>query len=332
MRRMSCLGILAGLAAPTAAFGQAAGPVPDKWRIDQSYSGQVTALGYFSPAEEADPAWEAKRVAWATWSGRGPRRHVIRRDVRWFAPARPGDPPCARVVYTTEYAGREGQGAADAHRNEITRLTFFAAEPYSPMEPGCGNKEPVLVQRTDDGAYDRWSERRAEAMRVTDSRCDAVQRDPTTPMRIYPGTRLWVRTAIDRALPEARAPSVVFMLAHYPDDVIERRSWSAFRPSPPVINFGTLPDDGRNILITQLFGRSRNGEGYCVQLTARQGERVWSRVIDRPVAVPERNDMTDRMGLPRDPDHYWQPGIDARALAGMLASDLGIPKLPPLPD
>jgi hypothetical protein len=61
-----------------------------------------------------------------------------------------------------------------------------------------------------------------------------------------------------------------------------------------------------------------------VQLTARQGTRIWRRRIVRPGFVEQFREAVgvDRLGMSNDPSRYWNPLSDARTLTLALGAEL----------
>jgi len=85
-----------------------------------------------------------------------------------------------------------------------------------------------------------------------------------------------------------------------------------------------IEDNGVNILVTQQLALKPDGTPYCVQLTARQGPRLWRRTIFRAGFVEQlaQSIGIDREGRSRDPSRYWDPATDGGELASALGAYL----------
>lgn len=327
--------ILATFAYPACAQlgrGPPAASPPKHLALDTESSAGVEALGYFTPAEEADATWEARRLAMVLVTNGRTKPRVISRDVHWFPAAEPAGPPCARIIYTLDTGEPRNQSARWAQRREATRVGLVAAEPISPIEPGCGIKDrDKLPKLSSDDYYRRFAERPARYRKV-DVQCEWIAVDPSTPIRIFPNTRLWETAAFDGRLPFTQNDEATAGRADWPSGIISRRLYAAALPDLPIVKLGDLPNDGHNILIFQHVARWNDGRGYCVQLMARQGDRVWSRAVVRNDMMNQNREKQDDTGFSRDPLNYWTPETDLFVLADQLASSIGIPRKVEVPE
>jgi hypothetical protein len=74
----------------------------------------------------------------------------------------------------------------------------------------------------------------------------------------------------------------------------------------------------------QSYALDQAGRPYCVEMTARQGSRIWRRHVARKGLVDHLQTEvgTDRDGRSNDPGRYWSPLDDARQLGAALGAHL----------
>ena len=87
-----------------------------------------------------------------------------------------------------------------------------------------------------------------------------------------------------------------------------------------------IAHDRDNIFIEQSLSEAQ--VGYCLTLTARQGDSLWRRTIKRASIPAQDYSMVDRDGHSKDVERYWDPYVDVHTLQHRLAQDLGLP-IPP---
>lgn len=121
--------------------------------------GYVASIGYFTPAQIKDSAWEFRRLQEAAGSLCKGFRHAIRRDVQWFE-TRPGSGrSCARVTYTFRCMAAADFGRAiPADALEATRAAVMARPVDTPLEADCGEKDANKRHRLKQQAPARQSD------------------------------------------------------------------------------------------------------------------------------------------------------------------------------
>lgn len=149
-------------------------------------------------------------------------------------------------------------------------------------------------------------------------RGDDVQRGQ---IQIKDATRFFIDTRVSPAFPTRtydyimKEPADILKLS-----AVEGQKVHVLTSATPV------PDDGTNILITQLFAPLGEAGGYCITLQARQRDNLWQITTRRP--YPSRDDSFSwyRHGPPDL--NRWSPRGDQHYLAEYLAISLGL-GLPP---
>jgi hypothetical protein len=104
--------------------------------------GYVSSVGYFTPAQMKDSAWEFRRIQAAAGSFCAGYRYEIRRDVQWFATVYSDRRKCARVTYTYRCVASEDIGKPipdDAL--QATRAEVMARPIDGPLDGHCGEKD-----------------------------------------------------------------------------------------------------------------------------------------------------------------------------------------------
>jgi hypothetical protein len=296
-------------------------PPPDKLSINRDWSsskfGFVYAAYYFTKPQIDDPRWERKRLQsmnTATICAGGTQ--VIRRDVRWFAATPTSGRACAAVVYTVKC---DIPTHATNDTFDLDRREPLEGE-LGKIDKDCGEKEWSKKQPTD---YHITDYEKNQSYLVDRKVCDFRSPNIDGYLQLYPATRVAVKTTIDRAL-AARFGSGAL------DDrftrIVENELFQGLYRAKRLQ--GIFPADGiltksiDNIQIDLALGLNHEGRPYCVQLTARQGNRTWRRTIDRSHVSDGRP-----MYLINYPKRVDQPfaGDDTRSLAESLSSSLGLP-------
>jgi hypothetical protein len=300
-------------------------PPPDNLSIDRHWSsskfGFIYATYYYTEAQIDDPRWEKKRLEsmeTATVCETGKR--VVRRDVRWFAPTPTSGRKCAAVVYTIqcEIPTLATNDTFDADRREQLEGEL------GKIGKGCGEKDFKKLHLAD---YNITNYQKYQSYLVDRNVCDFRSPSMDGNLQLKPATRVAVKVLIDRAL-AARFGS------HALDDrftsTVESALSQGLRRAKRLQSIfpagGIQNDSSDNIRIELALGLNNEGRPYCVQLTARQGTRVWRRTIDRAGISDGRP-----MYLADDSKQGDQPSPsnDARALAEALRASLGLPDKTP---
>jgi hypothetical protein len=154
--------------------------------------------------------------------------------------------------------------------------------------------------------------------------CTEPDSVPADPIQVFDETRIHIGARIHPAL-SSLVPALIDLnyAARNPQAGIEHAFYRSQLMSPR-FRRTPVPDDGVNILITNEYGLNAAGEPYCLQLTARQGPRIWRRTISRPGLVEQLRGeigMTPD-GRSNDPNRYWNPFMDSLSLARSLGADL----------
>jgi hypothetical protein len=275
-----------------------------------SYAGGfVLRHGYYTPVELTDPAIErALRQDYARTCEKGVR--FVRRDVRWYEPTVPGGERCAAVIHVVTCNGKQPR-AVDVAR---TRAELVALEPDPPIGARC---QPSLDElRKIPGLFERW----ASQIRPTNELgCDVSDLTPDRPIHIWPTTRFGAVTLVDPGLMKSGAMGYVDFVRRTPEVIIGVAANSAGELDPQFSETGEISQQGTNIAITQAIGSLPSG-GYCVVLTARQGNQIWRRIVAR------RGDSLAELDrqVPKDADFPNASPIlrDARALMRQLRAAL----------
>ena len=289
--------------------------------------GSVVALGYFNHAEERDPSWEAARRHYVQKESSQKCQAgspSIRRDIRWFPATAVSGEACAVIVYT---AVCQPTNPEFERRLSLDIKNLLASDPYEPMERSCGEKSRAKVHFT------KWTqevENIRDAVRIREmisasAICNATDYNTSSPITIYPDTLISVRTRINKSLLgqlKDRLRGSPYITET--ESALTILAYRDYKQDPTIARSSKVKRNGRNVFITETFGRGHDASGYCVQLTAIQGKQRWSRSIWRSTFLPRKSyGMLDQMGLSKDPEHYWEPFADARQLAFVLGEDIG---------
>ena len=106
---------------------------------NSSKLGYVFRIAYFTPQEEKDSRWEAKRLEMMEQviickSG----KQITRRDVRWYEPTAESIAPCAAIVYTVE-CDEPTNVRIDNLKSD--RIKLLSQPTEAPLERQCGQKD-----------------------------------------------------------------------------------------------------------------------------------------------------------------------------------------------
>lgn len=148
-------------------------------------------------------------------------------------------------------------------------------------------------------------------------------------LRIGSQTRLLVWSAVDPALArqldlptdkDGSAKSLTYALRNTFPSVAERGGLERQRTRYDREHGA----DGKDILITQHIGMTAKSAPYRIVLTARKGNKVWTRSVERPDG--ERPDIIDRppQRVGKQARTTIALGYDSRELAESLAKALEI--------
>jgi hypothetical protein len=272
---------------------------------------------YFTTAQINDPTWEAKRLQSLETLGycEGGKR-VIRRDVRWFAATPGSQRACAAVVYTVKC---DIPTSVIRDGFEIDRRDALEGELPSPIERGCGGKDWTRMPASDP--YIRAYEK-IRSHFVDREVCNLQSPTLDAPLELTPATRMVVRYSVDRAL-AARFASTAFdnRLTSIVETAVGSGLFRANKISGIFPASGVVSDNSANIRAELSIGLNKGGRPYCVQLTARQGNRVWRRTIER--TAPLDGQPLGLFTFPKT--DVPTAGDDASALADALRASLGLP-------
>jgi hypothetical protein len=314
-------------AAPVAATGPAETP-PDYIAvgIDATNGGRgfVYRQSYFSEAEVLDPRWEVRRRETMNRIRMCPTYRITRRDIRWYEPTPESGQRCAAIIYTAWCAG---PGHGNPARTEADRIAALRQDVDAhPIGRRCGDKDPAHIPDTPSATAAAWhaeEEAKWTALLSTSAACDGADTETADPVRVLPETRFHVRTL---ASPAFRAVVPPRFRADWLSRVPLQMTNALYEAGRVVPQVRTTPieDNGVNILVTQQLSLKPDGTPYCVQLTARQGPRLWRHSIHRAGFVEQLAQSVgiDRQGRSRDPSRYWSPASDGVDLASALGAYL----------
>jgi hypothetical protein len=286
--------------------------------LSTSRAGYVIRLGYFTAPQARDSAWEARRLEWVRGVDWCPgAASIVRRETLWYRATPSSGQSCAAFVYTVRCAvpRREGEDSVERDRQFVLR-----DDPDPPIGADCGDKDganwPMTVAPT--------PAQELAPLLSSDAVCAARNMTSDDPIRLYAETRIHVRTLIDPAFSAAfpsGVPAGVFRRAA-PAGLL--RVFARAALVRPRLRASAVEDDGVNILVTQTYALDRAGRPYCVELTARQGARIWRRHVAHPGFVEQRRTEIgiDREGRSADPRRFWSPTIDAVELGMELGASL----------
>lgn len=296
-------------------------PVPEDPALNYTQanaeSGYVTRLSYFSRAEMRDKAWEKSRRYHATDHNRD-GCSIIRRDVRWFPATRSSGEACASAVYSFAC----GKPTAEELRSiDQQRLDLLREEPDRPIEKQCGDKRPNPKRLLTSEDYDRLQASKAASFATQDAHCANIEADRSDRITLYQDSHVAV---IGRYSPDIETtPRSILQLSDTLQRGLARRAFMAGRLAPIAVHDPARARGPHDILITHIVGGDQAGAGYCVRVTAQQGNRLWRRTIQRAsVTGPGRVNM---FGYPFDPEHRWNDWTDSIALGDQLATHVGLP-------
>lgn len=266
----------------------------------------------------ADSRWEAVRLRMRTTLRHchGGER-LVRRDVRWYPATSLSRRRCAAVVYTFRCLV---PGTGGIERLEQDRLTALQLDADPAIERDCGEKDPA--RRPPTPPPPSYHQPMAELLSSSAS-CRTPLRRSLREVAMKADTRLQFRTLIHPSLAGAEGIGMPYYFVRSPRAGVE----GAFNDASlimPNMGFRSLPNNGTNIIVTQVFAPNPRGQGYCIRLTARQGSRIWQRQITRPELTEYRRGSSaiDAYGRLRNRLLYWTPATDARLLATAFGAHL----------
>jgi hypothetical protein len=289
--------------------------------------GFVFRVAYFSRGQIDDPRWEAKRLARMEQVQFCPgAKDVVRRQVRWY-PATPiSGRECAAVVYTV--ACRSPRLSSGSDRLDAIRRALLKRIPDPPIEPECGNKEP---------SAHAIARPQPSALTFSDSPVPCTDRRwQRGAMHLYPTTIGGAWVVVDRRLGKTIHPRVLTQALD--DEAAGAFTTVLIRTPRPRVQFmknGHAPEGAANIQIVERM--APHGDGYCIDLTARQGNSVWHRGIIRdtiePIDTSHWGPIRRRLLAPSAQtrharfdrsDDYYDPFMDTIALSAELLEHLDI--------
>lgn len=267
--------------------------------------GFVQRNAFFTAKELTDPAYERKfRRDHPVRCDRG--EIFVRRDIRWYEPVLPGAERCAAVIHIAVCRGK----TLNRVETERTRAELVALEPEEPLAPHCG-----AYPGERNGKMNLFERQASQIVETASLACNGADVDPVRPLHVWPSTRFGVRTLIDPDLKKGGHLSDVDAIRRAPEVTLGPAAYRAGELQPQFMENGIVPNQGANIVVEQRIGKSSSGAGYCISLTATQGDRVWQRRYDRVLGT---SPVEARPG--------WQRASamlrDAHALAGALRAAL----------
>ena len=137
--------------------------------------------------------------------------------------------------------------------------------------------------------------------------------------------RVALSTRVDRRFgKEAGAPFTYGQwLPRIPEAAIYRVFDKADEAPPVFLYEGRNITKGAVVRVSQTLALDATGNPYCIRLTVRRGDAVWSRAVRRPKLLPPGDlRLIDKYGHSRDPN-YWAPTTDATDLAYAFAKTIG---------
>jgi hypothetical protein len=304
-------GLSGSVAAPPPPLGSPPKHLTFNRYYRSSHLGYIMRAAYFTPAQIADPRWEAARMRVAS-NVRICRtsERIIHRDVVWYPVASRSGQQCGAIVYTVQCDVPNLAADGDLEQDRREALRFDADPPATGAD--CGEKDYTRKPQTRPISNEQLMARLLSPA----AHCRAPDTSPANPIQLYSDSRLHFATEINPAFAAAHPqdPRYLVEVAH----TGVANSFSRAELMLPRIRPSAIGNDGINILITETYAMNAAGRPYCVQLTARQGSRLWRRTISRNGFADyrlERAVRRDTRGLPRDSNAYWTPEIDLIRLA-----------------
>jgi hypothetical protein len=269
--------------------------------------GYVYTVGYFTAEQLNSPAWEAARLARRSTVRFCPDEEVVHRDVRWYEPIAPGEPRCAAVVYSIACTRRRPEWGSSL---EYERRQALLEDMEYPITAGCGDKDGANQPdfRTPRGSNVVLSS-------TTDLCRDMLPDLAFGSFRLREANFVQERTIVSNLYIRRERPYTGGG-AGFLAQAAEAGQRLHF-----VVTSHDLPHDRHNIFVDQVF--TENGEGYCVTLTARQGDALWRRTVKRDSFPTLDHAMSDQ-GHSRNPNTYWDAYTDTHLLQHQLALHLGL--------
>ncbi len=220
------------------------------------------------------------------------------------------------VIYSFTCApGSPRQGPSSL---EYERKQALLDEVPHPVEIDCGQgKQQPSAPGKDSKLLALLEIERKLIFSETECAGDDIYRGK---VQIKNATRIFIQTRVSPAFPARLFDQIL----EEPADILKR---AAAEGGKVHVLTSAVPwaDDGTNISITQLFA-PLGSDGYCITLSAKQGDALWQRTIRRPHASTDTSFSWYRHGPP-DPNK-WSPRGDQHFLAEYLAMSLGL-QLPP---
>lgn len=308
-------------------------PPTDFLSFNRSWSssaqGYIYVSSYFTEGQVDDRAWEKRRLdkmEQVRICRTGER--ILHRDVRWFPATQATGRKCAAIVYTMAC---DIPTLAKNDSLESDRQEALVGELDQMPEKGCGQlRSEADSAKPNSDISDYLAVR---SLLVDQAVCDFRQPRLDGRMTIQPTTRIGSSTKVEKGL-AARVTDdwalerITIDLRDDPKDMIGGRLRTSGRLGaifPPKGKVARIPT---NIELTQAIGLGRDGRPYCVQLTARQGDQVWRRTIER-----SGREAYAGIGVFGDrPSYNAKPTLrdDMRELVEALIANMGLP--PPRSD
>ncbi|RYE70522.1 MAG: hypothetical protein EOP17_00255 [Rhizobiaceae bacterium] len=247
-----------------------------------SERGFLHVASYFTRGQIDDPAWEARRLkkmgqVEICKTGQS----VMRRDVRWFPATRITGQECAAVIYTITC---DIPTHATVDTLEEDRQEALHGELYEAPKKGCGHLRSGASSRAPNADIRDYLA--SQSLLVDRSICDFQHPQLDGKIIVLPRTRIGVSIKVEKALamrmggPEA-VKGLTRDLREDPAGIMEVRLRATGKIGAIFPPDGRVPNDPAHIELSQSVGLGRDGRPYCVQLTARQGDQVWRRTIER---------------------------------------------------
>lgn len=288
--------------------------------------GKAVAIGFFTKAEVQDPDWEAARLMRVShaFGQHEICASKIGRSERWYPATKISGEPCAVLVYTMTCQSAD----ADTERRlELSRQNLLAREPYYPMKRFCGekNRKKAHFTTTTSEEDDREDRERIRKMLSSSARCDQTDVTAASRITVHPDTLFSIRSRVHPAILDRIENSIRWdKYFTKTESALKIMAYRDYKRDPTVARTAKVLNNGRNILVTETYARAHGADGYCVNLTAVQGRKKWSRSIWRTsFSAKPQFGMLDQMGLSKDPDSYWSPMADIKQLGFDLGENLG---------
>lgn len=300
---------------------------PERVAVDRQWitseRGMIYEVGYFTEAQIASRAWEARRRELGGMVKRCESgKRIVRRDVRWFPATEVSGQRCAAVIYTIQC---DAPTSAKEDNLARDRQSLLVGELAGEIEKGCGEKDLAKVLANSESDSIR-KYKKGLGMLAKREVCDFVGKDQDGPIRIFPETRIAVTAVMDEAL-AARYPDLETIGRIDYRELVRRQLQASLTWGHKLSNIfpanGKVSDEPVNIRVEIALGLNRAGRPYCAQLTARQGLQVWRRTIERN-DPPIPSGAAEQAARKRGESPISQLS-DSADLAKAFATALGLP-------